>query len=82
MVAFYKYLKKGESKSEALRKSKIEYLTLTSDKNLIHPFYWSGFVLNGNSDQLFPNNNKYYYLLLGLIVTAILILLIKKIKQN
>ncbi|RLD85832.1 MAG: hypothetical protein DRJ07_02255 [Bacteroidetes bacterium] len=82
MISFYKYLKKGENKSEALRKAKIEYLALTSDKNLSHPFYWSGFVLNGNSDQLFPKNNIYYYFLLGLVVTAILFLILKKVKQN
>ncbi len=78
MIAFYKYLKKGEKKSDALRKAKIEYLSSTSDKNLLHPYYWAGFVLNGNSDRLFQNYNKYYYILAGLAIILILILFIKK----
>ena len=78
MIAFYKYLKKGEKKSDALRKAKIEYLSSTSDKNLLHPYYWAGFVLNGNSDRLFQNYNKYYYILAGLTVILILMLFIKK----
>ncbi len=78
MIAFYKYLKKGEKKSDALRKAKIEYLSSTSDKNLLHPYYWAGFVLNGNSDRLFQNYNKYYYILAGLAVILILMLFIKK----
>jgi len=78
MVAFYKYLNKGEKKSDALRKAKIEYLASTSDKNLIHPFYWAGFVLNGNSDQLFQNYNSYYYIFAGLALISLLFLIIKK----
>ena len=78
MVSFYKYLEKGENKSEALRNAKIEYLTSTSDKNLLHPFYWAGFVLNGNYDQLYENYTMYYYLLLGLGLASIILFFLKK----
>ena len=78
MISFYKYLEKGEKKSCALRKAKIEYLTSTRDKNLIHPFYWAGFVLNGNSDPLIQNYNLYYYILAGLALLSLLFFLIKK----
>lgn len=78
MVSFYKYLEKGEKKSDALRMAKMEYLASTSDKNLLHPFYWAGFVLNGNSDQLFQNYATYYHLLFGLVLISVLVFLIKK----
>ena len=78
MVSFYKHLKKGEKKSDALRKAKIEYLKSTSDKNLLHPFYWSGFVLNGNADKLITNYSVYYYLIIGLVLISVIFLIVKK----
>lgn len=48
MVDFYRNLKKGKSKSEALRLSKIAYLKNNSNNELNHPYYWSGFVIYGN----------------------------------
>jgi len=43
MKYFYLQLKKGENKSEALRKAKI----LMINSKYSHPFYWAGFILNG-----------------------------------
>lgn len=48
MVEFYQNLKKGKSKSEALRLSKIAYLKNNPHSELNHPYYWSGFVMYGN----------------------------------
>lgn len=56
MIDFYRYLKKGESKSEALRMAKISYLDKNKGSILSHPYYWSGFVLNGNTDPLEIDN--------------------------
>lgn len=53
MVGFYKHLKKGRKKSGALRQSKLDYLKSTQIKELRHPYYWSGFVVNGNVAPLF-----------------------------
>lgn len=56
MIDFYKYLKKGKSKDEALRLAKLSYLKGNSNNALNHPYYWSGFVINGNTDPLEINN--------------------------
>lgn len=61
MVDFYKNLKKGESKTTALRNAKIEYLKRTDDPNFLAPFYWAGFVLHGDVTPILlekdsPNN--------------------------
>jgi CHAT domain-containing protein len=43
MKYFYKYLTKGFDKSESLRLAKIKMIK----SGYSHPFYWAGFVLNG-----------------------------------
>ena len=50
MIDFYKNLRKGKSKNEALRLAKLTYLNQNSNEALNHPYYWSGFVINGNTD--------------------------------
>jgi len=74
MVYFYKHLKEGKSKSEALKKAKLDYLTATRDINLKHPYYWSGFVLNGNTANLKTSKNKGYYFFGGLIIFGLVLL--------
>jgi len=61
MVDFYQNLKKGESKTTALRNAKIKYLKNTDDANFQMPFYWAGFVLHGDVTPILlekdsPNN--------------------------
>ena len=51
MIHFYKYLKEGQVKDEALRNAKLEYLQ-TADKAHAHPFYWGAFVQFGNTNSL------------------------------
>lgn len=44
MQEFYKGLKNGLTKAEALRQAK---LSLSSNPKYAHPYFWSGFVLVG-----------------------------------
>ncbi len=79
MVAFYKHLKKGKTKSEALREAKKDYLKSVNDNYLKHPYFWSGFIISGNTNALVPPVNNYYYyyggiLFLGLIITGMRII--------
>jgi CHAT domain-containing protein len=82
MIDFYKYLKKGKSKSEALRLSKLDYLKNNSDKRLRHPYFWSGFVVSGNTDPLILKQGTNYILWLGMLLFAsvLAVLLVKRIK--
>ena len=49
MIEFYKNLKKGQSKDEALRNAKRTYLEHhAAEDELQNPFYWAGFVAVGN----------------------------------
>lgn len=50
-VSFYKYLAQGDSKEEAIRKAKVDYLKST-DKYKSDAFYWSGIILQGDHEEL------------------------------
>ncbi len=79
MLYFYEYLKKGYPKSAALQKAKLKYLENTKDEVLKHPYYWSGFVLNGNTSALYQSNDKiYFYLLTVLFTSGLFFFLYKK----
>jgi CHAT domain-containing protein/tetratricopeptide (TPR) repeat protein len=47
MKKFYAYLAKGISKAQALRLAKQEMI----HSKYSHPYYWAGYVLNGESDS-------------------------------
>jgi len=62
MTSFYKHLNEGETKDEALKNAKLDYLENTDDPLLKHPYYWSGFVLTGNAEALLESHNYWIYL--------------------
>jgi CHAT domain-containing protein/tetratricopeptide (TPR) repeat protein len=49
---FYRYLRKGATKSTALRKARIDYL-IRSDMLRSHPYFWSSLVIYGNNAPLY-----------------------------
>ncbi len=52
-IAFYKYLKKGKSKDEALRLAKLDYLKVNAGKGQgTHPFFWAGLIGIGDMSPL------------------------------
>jgi hypothetical protein len=73
MTTFYTGLKEGQPKSEALRRSKIQYLK-NADANTSDPFYWAAFSIIGSSDPVEVHRYNYLYLISGgfllLIVAA------------
>ena len=84
MIDFYKYLKRGDKKSHALKQAKINYLNKNSNTALAHPYYWSGFVLNGNIEALDLQNSTppIIWILIGLMGLGILLVGLKKLKEN
>ena len=49
---FYRYLKRGASKSAALRKARVEYLKHV-DMLRAHPYFWATLVIYGNDSPLY-----------------------------
>ncbi|WP_158860392.1 CHAT domain-containing protein [Lunatibacter salilacus] len=82
MRNFYTYLEQGSNKEEALTMAKQKFLADFPMKR--HPFYWAGFVLNGNIDELPPDRTAFLvreygiYLGFGLLILGIAIFLYLK----
>lgn len=47
MLNFYKEIKNGAKKDEALRRAKMQYLK-TASKTKLHPYYWAAFIPFGD----------------------------------
>lgn len=67
MISFYENLKKGQTKDEALANAKTIFITNNPMKN--HPYYWAGFIVNGDVSALTGNNYTWIiYASIGLIL--------------
>ncbi len=79
MTSFYKYLKKGKSKQEAMRLSKIDYLDRADDLTS-NPYFWSGFVVLGDSSPIYRKSGMVYWI--GIIILFIGILVFFQYKKS
>ena len=52
MESFYYYLGQGETKAKALHLAKLDFLS-NADQLKSNPFFWSSFVLMGNTDPIY-----------------------------
>lgn len=79
LIDFYKYLSQGFSKEKAIQKAKINYIQ-HSDKYKSQPFYWSGFILQGNIEDLdlVPSIWSRYKWWLALALFLLSMIIIKK----
>jgi CHAT domain-containing protein len=66
---FYQNLKKGESKSIALKNARIKFLK-NADQLRSHPYFWSALVIYGDNTPLYHTYKP------GLAIGAVLILLL------
>ena len=60
MDRFYNELKDGETKPEALRQAKLDYLK-NADPLTANPHYWAAFIYIGQSDAIYSSNKMYYW---------------------
>jgi len=71
IVQFYKYLKKGKAKDEALRQAKLDYLrneNNLNNKGNTEPFYWASIVVLGNTNALNIKKQLPFYNYLWLLI--------------
>ena len=68
--SFYDNLKKGYSKSSALRRARIKYLS-EADQLRSHPYFWSALVVYGNDSPLYYS--KYILPILSLTGMAVVL---------
>lgn len=70
MLLFYENLKLGFSKRTALAEAKKAFISENPLKN--HPYFWAGFVLQGNQNAIMPASTYWPY---GLGIAIILVIL-------
>jgi CHAT domain-containing protein len=68
---FYDHLLSGESKGEALRTARREYLKNASQLRS-HPYYWSSLVIYGDSGVVFRKDKSVIYVIVALGLAAAL----------
>ena len=83
MENFYKSLKRGKSKAEALREAKLNFLR-DADNLKANPYFWSTYVVIGDSSPLFKKNLNYLYWLAAIVLIAggSLIIIIRHRRKN
>lgn len=79
LTSFYQYLSKGKHKDEAIRLAKLDYLT-TAQGRTLHPQYWAGLVLMGDTAPIEFEQKRYWiWALVGsILLIAILIFFLKR----
>lgn len=75
ITGFYKNLKLGENKADALRNSKLEYLS-NANQIAAHPYFWAAYVQIGDNSPIHIETNKYiYYSSAGAVILILLALI-------
>jgi CHAT domain-containing protein len=78
---FHEYLERGYSKSEALQKAKLYYITTEDVRKT--PNYWAHLILVGDAEPLTGKNNKsWLWILGGVLVAAPMIIWWRKKKKS
>lgn len=77
MISFYENLKDGQAKDEALANAKTTFISKNPMKN--HPFYWAGFVVNGDVSPIMSSSNWMIYVGIGFVILMLLFFFRKKL---
>lgn len=70
MEGFYRNLKQGKGKREALRNSKLEYLA-SADLLRSHPYFWAAYVSIGDDSPLFKKERSILSLTFMLLIAGL-----------
>lgn len=69
--SFLKYLDAGYTKSAALQKAKLDYLS-TASPRMANPLYWAGLNITGNNETIELRQRNYWWLALVLLFVGAL----------
>ena len=82
IVAFYKNLSKGLSKSEALRRAKSNFRDKYAKTEFAAPYYWAGFVVYGEYAPVTEPSNLLTYLIGIALLIFLGIFVFVKVRTN
>lgn len=77
MTKFYRHLKAGQRKDEALRLAKLEFVE--EHPEMSHPFFWAGFIVNGKTDPVslpYFTTRESFAISTTIVLTILIILLV------
>jgi len=80
MVLFYENLKNGMNKADALADAKIAFISNNPSKK--HPFYWAGFVVNGDETAIASGFKYKWFVLFGVLLLLGIGFLVRKNYSN
>ncbi|AXT62501.1 CHAT domain-containing protein [Aquimarina sp. AD10] len=72
MKYFYTNLKEGMNKSKALQQAKLQYLQ-TANLDRVHPWYWGGFYVVGDTTAIQFSSNTSWYWILGIVLFVLIL---------
>ncbi|MEM7371542.1 MAG: CHAT domain-containing protein [Bacteroidota bacterium] len=72
MERFHVHLKEGMSKPLAMNQARKDYLEQSLSAESTHPFYWSGFVVNGAPDPVIISSSYRMWQKIGIFLLLIL----------
>ncbi|WP_281986733.1 CHAT domain-containing protein [Aquimarina aggregata] len=72
MKYFYTNLKEGMNKSKALQQAKLQYLQ-TGNIDRVHPWYWGGFYVVGDTTAIQFTSNTLWYWILGIVLFVLVL---------
>lgn len=81
MDVFYKNLSEGKSKSQALQHAQVSFIKENNQNALIHPYYWSGFVISGKTAAITTTTSLWWYVF-GIGALIILVISIRKFRKT
>ncbi|SFI74273.1 CHAT domain-containing protein [Olleya namhaensis] len=78
-LSFYKYIKKGKSKSTALRQAKLDYIK-TYSLSEVSPYYWSSLTLIGDDSAIEIQKNTQFYIIIIVLLMCLIFIILKTLK--
>jgi hypothetical protein len=78
MTLLYKNLSEGFDKDEAMRRAKINFIKNYSP----NPYFWSAFILSGNTDKIELKSNREFPIYLVGIPAILLFILVIFVKRK
>lgn len=82
MKELFSNLKSGMRKDQALQQAKLTFINNSENKYFTHPYYWSGFVLAGDSTPVFDRGGNWYRIVGFSVMIVVVFLVIVYSKRN
>ena len=77
MEEFYKNIKAGKTKDQALHEAKLSYL---ENEDMDAPYFWASFIAMGNMEPITLNSSSHYYWYFLLLIPILFVLANKRRK--